>query len=458
MDYIELDNHSKAESYFDVILDVFQDGIYISDFQGKTIKVNKTYEQLTGLNREELIGRQVTDLIREGKYNLALNPDIVKTGTPKTAIQTLQLGRRVILDGYPVFDESAKVVLVVTFVRDITLLSHMQEQLAYQQELIARFNEVRFSGKNSNTLMSTNSCDMKVLLARAERFAETDATVLLLGETGVGKDVLARKIHEASQRSDNSFFKVDCSSLPPNLVESELFGYEGGAFSGANTKGKPGFLEMADKGTLFLDEIGELPLFMQAKLLRVLQDHELIRIGSTVVKKINVRFIAATNKNLAHEVAQGNFRSDLYYRLQVAVLTIPPLRNRREDIEPLANHFLQMFNNKYHKEKRLSPEVINLLQSYEWPGNIRELENLIQSLVISSQQNIIDTFDLPNALTASSHSVDNKSLPEILSEIEKDLLKKALATYPSIVEVAAHFKMDRTTIFRKIKRYKLTAN
>jgi len=416
------------------------------------------YEKLTGLKKEELIGRLVTDLVKEGKYDVVLNPEIVKTGKPKTSVQITKVGRQVVLDGYPVLDRSGQVVLVVTFVRDITSLTQIKEQLAYQQELIARYNEVQcFKKPAYSTKVIAESKTMQKLLNLLSIIAVTDATVLLLGETGVGKDVLARKIHEKSSRANHPFFKVDCASIPTNLVESELFGYEAGAFSGANTKGKPGFFEMAHKGTLFLDEIGELPLPMQAKLLRVLQDQEIIRVGSTKVKKVEVRFIAATNRDLEAAVREGSFRSDLFYRLQVAVMKIPPLRERKEDVLPLAGSFLQTFNTKYRTEITISKEVEAIFQNYFWPGNIREMENLIQSLIITNQKDSIEVGDLPNHMLPSAISADNNlSLNEIMANIERELLKKALDTHDSILDVAKYFKVDRTTIFRKIRKYGLS--
>ncbi len=452
------DTESKLiGDYFDSILDVLNDGIYISDRTGKTLKINSMYEKLTGLKKSELIGRLVTDLVKEGKYDVVLNPEIVKTGKPKTLVQITKVGRQVVLDGYPVFDRSGQVVLVVTFVRDITSLTQIKEQLAYQQELIARYNEVQcFKKPSYGTTVIAESKAMKKLLNLLGIIAVTDATMLLLGETGVGKDVLARKIHEKSSRSNQPFFKVDCASIPSNLVESELFGYEAGAFSGAHTKGKPGFVEMAHKGTLFLDEIGELPLPMQAKLLRVLQDQEIIRVGSTKIKKVDVRFVAATNRNLEAAVQEGSFRSDLFYRLQVAVLKIPPLRDRKEDIAPLVRNFLQAFNAKYRTEVVISTEAQAIFQNYSWPGNIREMENLIQSLIITNQKGTIEIRDLPNHMLPSAISTDNSlSLNEIMANIERELLKKALDTHGSILEVAKYFKVDRTTIFRKIRRYGL---
>lgn len=443
--------------YFDSILDVLGDGVYISDRTGKTLKINNAYEKLTGLKREALIGRLVMDLVKDGEYDVVLNPEIVRTGKPKTMVQITKVGRRVILDGHPVFDQSGQVALVVTFVRDITSLTQMKEQLAYQQELISRYNEVQYFKKPAySRKIIAESKAMQKLLNLLGIIAVTDATVLLLGETGVGKDILARNIHEKSARANHPFFKVDCASIPANLVESELFGYEAGAFSGANTKGKPGFFEMAHKGTLFLDEIGELPLPMQAKLLRVLQDQEIIRVGSTKIKKVDVRFIAATNRDLEAAVREGSFRSDLFYRLQVAVLKIPPLRNRREDILPLVRNFLQAFNAKYRKEVALSKDAETIFQNYGWPGNIRELENFVQSLIITNQKDSIEMGDLPNYMLPSAVSADNNlSLNEIMANLERELLRKALDTHGSILDVAKYFKVDRTTIFRKIKKYGL---
>lgn len=453
------ENHKRLiAAHFDDILDIISDGIYISDSSGRTIKVNKMYEQLTGLTQDELNDRLVTDLQREGKFDVVLNPEIVRTGEHKTQVQTTKVGRRVVLDGYPVFDRNHQVVLVITFVRDITKLCQLKEQVSYQQELIEQYQtQVKYSTKQvSQSSVIFRSKEMQQLVNSLDIIAKTDATVLLLGETGVGKGVIARKIHEQSQRSHQPFFKIDCTTLPANLVESELFGFEPGAFSGANSKGKAGLVEMANKGTLFLDEIGELPLAMQGKLLRVLQDQEVLRLGSTKVRKVDVRFIAATNRNLEEAVKEGSFRSDLYYRLLVAVLTIPPLRERREDIILLAQHFLDRFTTKYKKKVTLSTATCKALESYHWPGNVREMENFIQSLVVTRNQELIEPDDLPPTMQLIAGDTEDKSLGEILDGVEKELLRKALAIHGSIAAVAKHFKVDRVTIYRKFKKYHLT--
>jgi len=461
-------NHSQVlGDYIGSILDIFNDGIYISNNEGKTIWVNKAYEQLTGLDPEEILGKYVKDLMKEGKFDSILNPDIVKASEPKSIVQVTKVGRQVVLNGYPVFGPNGKVALVITFVRDVTLLSQLKEQIASQQEFINKFHqEFQYCNKSMpNSSIIVKSQVIKNLMGVLHKIAQTDATVLLLGETGVGKDIFAKKIHKESTRSKKPFFKVDCTAIPESLIESELFGYEAGAFSGANTKGKPGFFEMADGGTLFLDEIGELPLPMQAKLLRVLQDQEIIRIGSTKVKKVDVRFIAATNRNLEDGVKEGTFRSDLYYRLKVAVLNIPPLRERKDDIIPLAKHFFEIFNYKYKKNITFSKEVEDVFLNYKWHGNVREMENFIQSLLITREKNIIDLSDLPNNMLSEENnnivflpttlSIEDKPLDEIMDNIELEILKKAMDTHGSISEIANKFKVNRSTIFRKLKKYSL---
>lgn len=465
----QYDRTYKIEDFFDSVLDIFYDGIYITDANGKTIKVNCMYERLTGLKKEDLLGRLVTDLENEGVYTSPLNPTIVKTGKPQTSVQVNKEGRRVVINGYPVFDKEGKVVYVVTYVRDVTVLSQLKEQIASQANLIEKYHrEAQYLRKrnfqDSQTIVE--SPKMKSLLQLLKRIAVTDTTVLLLGETGVGKDVFARKIHEYSNRKDQPFFKINCATIPENLIESELFGYDPGAFSGASAKGKPGYFELADKGTLFLDEIGELPLSMQAKLLRVLQDQEVMRVGSTRVKKVDVRFIAATNRNLEEAIKDGSFRSDLYYRLRVAVLDIPPLRERREEIIPLINYFLDKFNIKYKKHMHFSPSVQNYLLHYKWPGNVREVENLIQGLVVTQEKEFLDLTDLPSYFISDTNnkeqlfqpeslSIGDRTLSEIMDDVEKGLLKKALELHGTISNVAQVLGMDRSTIFRKLKKHNL---
>jgi PAS domain S-box-containing protein len=454
------------EKHIDSILDVLSDGIYISDREGYTLKVNTMYERLIGLKKEDLIGRRVQDLVKEGVFDVVLNPQIVKTGQPATSVQTTKKGQKLILNGHPIFDGEGQVALVVTFVRDVTVMSQLREQIVSQKKLLEQFRtSVQYINEESIQKFPMNgfkSREMLHLNKLIAKLAATDATVLILGETGVGKEFFARSIHRASPRGDKTFFKLDCSTIPENLIESELFGYASGAFSGANIKGKPGLCEMADQGTLFLDEVGELPLNMQVKLLRLLQDQEIIPVGSTRVKKVDVRIIAATNRELEKEVEQSHFRSDLYYRLRVAVLSIPPLRERREDIMPLANYFLEKYAAKYRKERRFGPEIEDIFIRHRWPGNIREMENLIESLVVTCDRTVIETPDLGSCMLNEawdrkhnlfeSMDIGDKSLKEIVRDLERDILQGALEIHGSMAKVAELLKIDRSTIFRKLKR------
>jgi PAS domain S-box-containing protein len=466
MKTINISNNDLG-SFFDKILDIMHDGIYITDSDGYTLKVNKVYETITGLKQKDLIGKKVTDLEKEGVFESPLNPLVVKTGKSHTFVQLNKMGKKVVISGNPVFDKSGNVVFVVTFVRDVTSLMQLKDEVADQRELIQKYFEetqylrLRNFEKNEMIVKSSRMLELMELL---KRVAKTDANVLILGETGVGKGVFALKLHEYSARREEPFFKVNCATIPDNLIESELFGYEPGAFTGANAKGKPGYFEMANKGTLFLDEIGELPITLQAKLLGVIQDQEVMRIGGNTVKKVDVRIIAATNVNLEKAVLEGKFRSDLYYRLRVATLEIPSLRERLEEIEPLIEFFLNKYNTKYKRKMSVSKEFARLLRAYHWPGNIREMENLIQGLIVTVEKEILDVCDLPPYILESvkkdmiaevKQNCSKKTLKEIMDDYEKEVLKDALNKFQNVTAVAENLCVDRSTIFRKFKKYNI---
>ncbi len=452
--------------YLEQIFDAFKEGICISDMNGIVVHLNESHARITGIPRKEMLGHSVMEFVNRGRLDVVLNPEVIRTGQPATQVQTVSDGRKLILEAFPVFDSQGKVALCMTFLRDITMVSAMREQLDAQKELLDAIQQWTSMGDDPALAVKLpkifTSRAMVSLYGEVDRIAETDATVLLLGETGVGKDVVARRIHAASPRRDRTFIKVDCGSIPENLIETELFGYAAGTFSGANRQGKVGLFEAASGGTLFLDEIGELPMNMQTRLLRVLQDFEIMRVGSTVPKHIDVRVIAATNKNLEQAVANGDFRSDLYYRLRVAVLTIPPLRERQADILPLARMFLKFYGRKYHRALELSAEAEQILLRHKWPGNVRELENLVQGLLVTCKGNVIKAQDIPfaNARTKAAQpqkreepeiSVDGRTFKEIMKEYENRVLVRAMERWGNIAEVARHFKIDRSTVFRKVK-------
>lgn len=453
------------QEYLDQLLDAFKEGICITDAEGTVVHLNKRHSEMTGIPREEMLGRSVTEFVERGTLSVVLNPEVMKTRQPVTRVQSISTGRQLILEANPVFDAQGNVVLCVTFMRDVTMLSELREQVTVQRELLEAFQQLSSGGEAQELFRKTpklfTSNAMLKLYGEVNTIAETDATVLLLGETGVGKDVIARRIHALSSRKNRTFIKVDCGSIPENLIETELFGYAAGTFSGGNKAGKIGLIEAAAGGTLFLDEIGELPMTMQTRLLRFLQDWEIMRVGSTTPKQIDVRIVAATNKNLERAIARGEFRSDLYYRLKVAVIAIPPLRDRQADILPLARMFLEFYANKYHRRQTLSPEAERVLLDYKWPGNVRELENLVQGLAVTCKSNVIRPSDIPitgvGKPVAAPHAarsdldIDGKTYKEIMKELENKVLTLALERYGSITEVAKHFQVDRSTIFRKVK-------
>jgi TyrR family helix-turn-helix protein len=288
-----------------------------------------------------------------------------------------------------------------------------------------------------------------------------DSSILITGESGTGKDLVAGIIHKYSAREEGPFIKVNCGAIPENLLESELFGYEEGAFTGAKKGGKPGYFEMAEGGTLFLDEIGELPYDLQAKFLRVLQHTEINRVGGQRFRKINVRILAATNRDLLEMVHEKKFREDLYYRLNVVPLDLPPLRERVDDIQFLVGHFIKMFNDNYNMTKRFSPDVIDIFESYNWPGNIRELRNLVERMIVMSPEDVITRLDLPESICASGLCGDRKGisipgivpLKEAVESVEKQLIERAYEIFPTTREMAKSLKISAPSIVRKAAKY-----
>ncbi len=454
-------NNDILLKHFERILDALVDGVFITDAMGITLKVNRMYEHLTGIKLDEIQGKSVRVLQEEGVFNNILNPEIVRTGKPATKAQQLRNGKKVILSGFPVFDEDGKLCLVITFVRDITMITQLNEQMTEQTKLIDQIHDqlAYIAHKEDVGMPIYKSPQMEQVINLIIRLAKTDATILILGETGVGKDVFARFAHERSLRHDKLMLKVDCGGISETLTESEMFGYVAGAFTGASPKGKAGYFEMADGSTVFLDELGELPLTMQTRLLRVLQDGEILRVGSTSPKKVDVRIITATNRNLSESVEAGTFRRDLYYRLNVATVHIPPLRERSEDIPPLAEHFLREFTAKYKKSMAFMDITMDMLVKYAWPGNVRELQNLVHSLVVTRTVNLLSPRDLPSHISGQNASdttynedifMTNRPLKDIMADIEKKFLLRAIEIHGSVQKVAEIFKINRSTIFRKL--------
>ena len=314
------------------------------------------------------------------------------------------------------------------------------------------------NAKTSSIIYRSNKMDKVIDLAL--RVAKVDSTILIEGESGVGKGVLVQFIHKNSLRYNKPFIKIDCGAIPETLLESELFGYEKGSFTGANTKGKIGLIQLADKGTLFLDEIGELPLNLQVKLLGVIQNKKLTRIGGTSSIPVDIRIIAATNRNLQNMVKEKKFREDLYYRLNVIPITIPPVRERTEDIPPLILHFLNMFNEKYNYSKKIHTNAMKILLNYNWPGNIREIENVIERLIVTTEEDYIDEKNVLDYCQLSSATndgklelINTKNFKNMMMEYEKTILLNVMKNCDNTYEMSEILELDSSTIRKKLKNF-----
>ena len=368
----------------------FYDGIHISDGEGRVLFVNQAYTRITGIYPEEVVGRRVQDIEEEGiLYEGSVTGRVIQERQRVSSVATIfkKVNQAMLVTGTPVFDEEGALRLVVCNTRDVSDLKRMERELqSVKEESQRAHNELAYLRglQAEGQALFYRSAAMKGTMELVSTVAGTDVTVLITGESGTGKELIANEIYQHSTRKGRPFIKVNCAAIPEELLESELFGYESGAFTGAKQTGKTGMFELANTGVILLDEIGELSLPLQTKLLRVIQERELIRLGGTKPVKLDLRVIAATNKNLREEVRSGRFREDLYYRLNVVPIELRPLRERKEDIPLLVQKFCEVFQKKYSKSVTISQEGVSLLMEYHWPGNIRELENLMERLGVTS--------------------------------------------------------------------------
>lgn len=431
------------------------DGILVTDGTGMTLTVNEGCERIYDLKAEQMIGRNVAEFEEQGLIKPVIAGRVITERKRISAIQQTYTGKTIMVTGIPLFDEAGDVQKVIINCRDTTEFLKMQEELAQTQANLRRMeSEVRELRQERLKLKGVvlNSPCMQELASLAIRVAKVDATVLVGGESGVGKEVLARLIHKESARSTGPFIKINCGAIPRDLLETELFGYEAGAFTGAHKQGKIGLIETANQGTLLLDEVGELPLDLQVKLLQVLQDRTLSHVGGTRSVPVDVRFIAATNRDLSTMVEQKLFRSDLYYRLNVIPITVPPLRDRRDDIIPLVYHFLKQFKEQYGLEKRFSEHALRVLLEYDWPGNVRELGNIVERLLVTSPTDLMGVEDLPDQLcrgggTCKDEELDYKTR---IRRFESALVKEALRKHGSTRAAADHLKISQSSVVRRL--------
>ena len=463
--YKVLDKNAEKliEKYLKAIIECSFDGIYITDGKANTLMINDAYERITGLTAEILLGENMWNLMEAGTINPSGSLLAIAEKRIVTLYQTFNTGKRAMITSTPIFDEEGNIVLVETNVRDLTEIYALREQVEKNKTELEQRRSLEFIKEKKVDMVVCDENTIKTLML-ADSVARMDSTVVLCGESGVGKEVFAKYIRDNSRRKDAPYVRVNCGAIPESLIESELFGYEKGAFTGANKNGKIGLFEMANKGTIFLDEIGELPLSMQVKLLRVLQEQEIERIGSAKPTKIDVRVIAATNRKLEKMIEEKTFREDLYYRLMVFPINIPSLRERRRDIQPLAEYFLRELNDKYKEKKHFSENCIMILENYQWPGNVRELKNIVERAFIISKDDEITTESIP-ITDANTHmnkyqknkeklAVDtDKPLEEAIRELEIIYMDKAFKKYGNVRDAAESLGMSASTFVRKRQKY-----
>ena len=425
----------------ELIFDNLYNGIYIVDGKGVTIGVNKTFEEMSGFTNSELAGRSLYDLVGKDNYfSGSASLLVLERKCPVTATYSTSTNRKLLVKGRPIFDAHGNIEYIINTIWDLTVVQYSQpidadtarNQLLSEDELI------------------TCSEKMVEIIDLALRVAATDSTILLTGESGVGKSLLAKTIHRSSERKNKPLMQINCAAIPESLIESELFGYEAGSFTGADNKGKAGLFEMAQGGTVFLDEISELPLHLQSKLLGAIQDKEFYRVGGRQLQHVDIRLIAATNKDLAKLVSEGNFREDLYYRLNVVPISLPPLRERREDIPTLIQHFTDKYNRKYNSYKKFSESLITQLVSMPWKGNIRELENAVERSIVTTPGNYIscEKVQIPGMEKIIPSGVGLKAM---LAEKEREILIQAQEQYQTTRRIAAALGISQASVARKLQ-------
>lgn len=442
-------------------------GFTLSDANGVVLKINQSQIRITGHKPDMTLGRSMADIETEN-YNQSATMQVVKTKEPVTIEQILPSGKSYLVYGQPYFDKGGDLKYIICNLVDNTQHNYIRQELeAAKNSNLQLEKTVHHLQEIVDMQKSLVYCSRKMqgLISVCDKIAHFNSTILILGQSGAGKEVIADYIFQKSSRASKPFIKINCAAIPETLLESELFGYDAGAFTNARSGGKKGIFETADGGTVLLDEIGELPLHLQSKLLRFLQEGEFYHVGGIRPIKVDVRIIASTNCDLKTMSELGKFRKDLYYRLSVIQITVPSLEERREDIPPLIRHFLAKFNAKYNLQKDFTFEAMEYLKNLSYPGNIRDLQNVIERIVLLSQKNTIGIQDAESALSPDYSyyegdipvlgSINNASLKTLVSRFEKELLEKYWEEYKSASKIAEVLQTNQPTISRKLHAYGL---
>ena len=455
------------------ILNVITDAVFIDDADGICQWCNDACEEMYNIEYDEIVGRHVEDLEKSGIFTPSVTRRVLEEKREITIIHENRFGRRLLTTGSPVFVPmtsgewvaagegrySRTIAFVLTTSRDITQISTVQEQPDTPGSALLKARNLDVPEDVGSSFIVSESEAMHNVMALTKKLASVNTTVLITGESGVGKGLIARRLHEEGVRWKKPFVTVNCGAIPENLIESELFGYVAGAFTGSRADGKQGLFEAAQDGTIFLDEISELPLNLQVKLLQVIQERQITPVGGTRPIPVDVRIISATNRNLEELVKEGRFREDLYYRLNVVPINVPALRERPADIIPLIQMNIARCNRELGETKSISPDALSILLKYPWPGNIRELQNIIERLVITTSHNVITEDDIfifiKEAAEDNQINYADTSLAAALERAEKEILSRALENYKSTRAIARVLKVSQPTIVRKLNKYGL---
>ena len=466
------------KNFYELMLDNFPDGIYILDREGNYIYANTAYIHQCGVDKAELLSMNVHDWLENDEINVCISDIVYREQRRVVMFQDVAVAatvhppfRQMVISN-PIFGEDGKVQYILAICRPLDMLNSLYQE-ASSNQFGSSFLVV--ANRNYETAVVAESPAMQHILRIAKEIADIDASVLITGESGTGKEVVAQSIHDHGKRGENKMVVINCAALPENLLEAELFGYEKGAFTGASVNGKAGLFELASGGTLFLDEINSLPISLQGKLLRAIETKTVQRIGATKSKKVDFRLIAATNENLFRAVEEKRFRADLFYRLNVIPLEIPPLRDRREDIVPLAFHFLSQYNRKYNKNKQFVMRTLDAMNAYEWGGNVRELKNFVERSVVMTVGEYIDITNIRSMAASHERRSHNQevlgvirhehpweelmdkglSLEEYVDRCEREYLARALEKYKTSYQVAKQLGTSQSSIMRRKAKYGL---